>query len=81
MSLTGYGSRTSWRCEKDSNLFTGQNRKASDRYNGCDKQPDCTVVADEPGTTGGNTLNTRQWDIRNRSGQAVCRPLRLRINV
>ena len=74
-SLTRQGSRTSGRCERDSSLFTGGNSMNGNRQNRCEKQPDCTVVADQPSTNDGNTSCTRHKVIRTRSKQTVNRPV------
>ena len=63
---------------KNSGLPT---RQASSRYKGCDKQLDCTAVTDELSATSGSIESLRHNIIRTRSGQEVCRPLKLGIDV
>ena len=61
-----------------------QNSEVSSRhniYNGCDKQPGCTVVYDKPWTKVKNSLSPGKKALRTRSGWAVCRPLRPRTDM
>ena len=56
-TLTEQDSVMSGRCQRDSIPFPGQDSETSSRHNGHDKQPDCTVVADEPSATSGNIFS------------------------
>ena len=75
----GKDRRTSSRCERDSISSARQDSETSSRHNGCDKQPECTVVTDKPGNTSGNISSSRHKVIY-RSASAVHRPLGLGVD-
>ena len=67
--------------EENSASSAGQESKTSSSHNGCDKQLDYNIVGDKLSTYVGHKCNPRHKVIRTRSGWAVKRPLRLRIDV